>query len=536
MHITSTAAAGAATRLVSGTGLNRRSFMLSSAGLLAAVAVAGPGSAWAQSSADATLKVGMARDFATFDPSVATTSTAIAVNLLVFERLYETSFADRLTRPMLAVGEPEKLSDTLYRVRFVTGHKFHNGEDVTAEDVAFSINRIATEDSPSFYRQFVPFIKLAKAAGDDAVEIELKVATDTLTERLSVVGIVPRSIADGDEEAFGANPVGSGPFRFISASANDRVLLERYDAYVGDAPGLVQSIEMRIITDPAGRIAALNTGEVSLIEEPADLDIEPMRAVPELSVELKPGFLSTFLMFNCSKAPFDDKRVRQALVHAIDRDELVNVALFGNGKVARTLLPEHHPDFRASTNELVYDPDKARALLAEAGYPDGLKIDGRSFVCQTYLTPWNEAAGNLIVSKWRDIGFDIDQNVGGEAIYSNITDGTYDLAIAITDQSWFGWDGPLLYEWFHGAFWSAQLNFFAGESATRIQGLLQGALQAGADVPGILAEVQQILNDEAPMTLMFHRDVPTAWRVADVDGVVPLQTAGLDVRTVSVKA
>ncbi len=517
-----------------GGGMNRRSFMLTSMAAMVGAGILASSRAMAQNGAsDATLVVGMARDFATFDPSVATTSTAIAANLLIFEKLYETSFADRQTRPQLAVGEPEQIDETHYRVKFQTGHVFHNGEPVTAEDVAYSINRIVDPESGSFYQQFIPFIKAATVAADDTVEIELNAATGILTERLSVISIVPRSIQDGDIEGFGAEPIGSGPFRFVSASTNDSVVLERFDDYVGDNPGLVGAVEMRILTDGSARIAALNVGEIKIAEEPSDLDLDGLRSNPEISVGMAPGFLASFLMFNCSKPPFDDKRVRLALMHAINKEELVGVALLGNGTPAQTLLPVDHPAYRAPEEPVSYDPDKARALLAEAGYPDGLKIDGRTFVCQTYQTAWNEAAANLIVSKWREIGFEIEQNVGGEAIYSNIVDGSYDLAIAITDQSWFGWDGTLLYGWFHGEFWSSQLNMFETEAAQEIQGLLDQCLEQGADVPALLASVQTIILSEMPMSLLFHRQVPTAWRADDVDGVRPLQTAGLDVRSVT---
>ncbi|KQU89551.1 hypothetical protein ASD00_27320 [Ensifer sp. Root31] len=515
--------------------MSRRSFMLSSVSALVGAGILASSRADAQEAAsDATLKIGMARDIGSFDPAVAVTSTVIAANLLIFERLYETSYSDRQTRAQLAIGDPEQLGETLYRVKFRTGSVFHNGEPVTAEDVAFSINRIVDAKNGSFYRQFVPFIKTAKPIADNAVEIELLYATDLLKDRLAVVGIAPRSLVQRDLEEFGAKPIGSGPYRMVAASANDQVVLERFDGYKGSTPGLVKKVQLKIITDAAARIAALDVGEVSIVEEPGDLDLDALRSNPEIKVELQPGFLASFVMFNCSKPPFDDKRVRQALMYAIDKDELINVALFGNGKPAKSLLPQHHPLYREPETQYGYNPDKARELLAEAGYADGLKIDGRAFICQTYLTPWNESAANLIVSKWREMGFDVQQNVGGEAIYSNVVNANYDVLIAITDQSWFGWDGSLLYEWFHGAFWSAQLNHFKGEQAQRMQELLQKSMLGDVDRAALLSEVQAIILEETPMSLLFHRDVPTAWRPADIHGVVPLQTASLDVRTISV--
>jgi peptide/nickel transport system substrate-binding protein len=510
--------------------------MLGSLGaLVGAGIVAAPG-VWAQSvDFSEILRVGMARDFATFDPAVAVTSTNIAVNLLVFQRLYETSFADRVTRPMLANGEPDRISDTLYRVSYRTDSMFHNGEPVTGEDVVFSINRLVDEENAYFYRQFVPFIKEARLVEEGLIEIELTYATDLLMDRLSIIGIVPKAIVEQDAEAFGAAPVGSGPFQFVSASANDRVVLSRFEDYVGDTPGLVGQIEMRVIMDPSSRAVALTTGEVSLIEEPSDLDLLNLDASPEIQTELRPGFLSSFIMFNCSKPPFDDKRVRQALMYAIDRNELVDVALFGNGEVADALIPKHHPSYRQPETQYSYDPDRARELLSEAGFADGLTLDGRQLTAQVFTTVWNEAAANLVIAKWRDIGVEFAQNVGGEAIYSNVVDASYDVLIALTDQSYFGWDGPLLYGWFHGPFWSEQLNHFTGEAATELHNLLTASLQKGADRPAILTQMQAIILEEMPMSILFHRDVPTAWRPGDIDGVVPLQTASLDVRQVAKK-
>ncbi|WP_417280574.1 ABC transporter substrate-binding protein [Celeribacter sp.] len=515
---------------------NRRGFLLGSMGALVGTGIiAAPGAIAQAASGTDTLYVGMARDFATFDPAVAVTSTNIATNLLVFERLYETSFADRQTRPMLALGDPERVSDTLYRVAYRTDSVFHTGRSVTGDDVVFSINRLVDEENSYFYRQFIPFIKEARLIEEGLIELELTYPTDILKDRLAVVGIVPKELVEADPEAFGAAPVGSGPFRFVSAAANDRVVLERFNEYIGETPGLVNSIELRIIMDSSSRAIALTTGEVSLIEEPSDLDLLNLEASPEIETAFRPGFLASFIMFNCSKAPFDDKRVRQALMYAIDREELVDVALFGNGNVAKALIPEHHPSYREPETVYTYDPERARSLLAEAGYPEGLVLDGRQLMAQVFTTVWNEAAANLIISKWRDIGIDFSQNVGGEAIYSNVVDGSYDVLIALTDQSYFGWDGPLLYGWFHGPFWSEQLNHFEGEAAERLHELLTESLRAGVDRPAILAEMQSIILEEMPMSILFHRAVPTAWRPDEIEGVAPLETASLDVRLVAKK-
>jgi len=488
------------------------------------------GQAFAQDAGE--IIAAFSRDFATFDPALATTATSIAVNAHVLEPLIEISLSTREYGLGLAAAMPEMVDDTHYRVTLREGATFHDGSPVTAQDVVYSYERTLNPDNNSFFRQFINFIDGVSAIDDRTVEFTLAHPTGLFNERLVVVKIVPMALLEAEgSEQFGLSPVGSGPFTFVEARNNDRVILQRYADYNGPTPGHVDTVEFRIQVDAPSRVAALRSGQVQIIEDPSDRDMPVLEEAEGLSVASLPSFTMQFLMFNCSRPEFADRRVRQALHWALDRDLMTEAAFLGNARKAISYLPEQHPNFVVPEQVYEHDPDRARALLEEAGYGDGM-----SFTLQVFESSWVETSAAILQQNWAAVGVDVDLRVGGESIYDNVFDGSYDAQLALADQSLFGYDAGTLLGWHYGPLWAEQLYYWSGPEKERITALLDQALQASGDEQfELYAQIQNLAAVEVPIAALHHRNTNTAWSSDSLSVFQPIRTLGLDVRSATLR-
>ena len=249
--------------------------MLKGAGAADAIALTPALIRTASAQAGSSIVAAFSRDFGTFDPHLATTATSIAVNAHVLEPLINNSFVTREFGLGLAAALPEQIDDTHYRVRIRPGAVFHDGTPVTAKDVIFSYERVLDPDTNSFFRQFVDFIDKVEAVDDATVDFTVKFPVGLFTERLK---IVPKAAFEAvGTEQFGLQPVGSGPYTFVKALNNNRVILKRFADYNGPTPGSIEDINFRIQLDGPSRVSSLRAGQTQVIEDPADRDMDVLR-------------------------------------------------------------------------------------------------------------------------------------------------------------------------------------------------------------------------------------------------------------------
>src|SRR5690606_4789684 len=295
--------------------VNRRGFLRLVGAMSAATAFTGSlaacsgpastGSAAPSAAAD-TIEAGISYALSTgFDPMTSSGATPVAANMHVFEALFDLDPVTREPYAALAAGEPERADDTTYRVKLRDGATFHDGSPVTAADVVFSFERVLDPANASLMVQFIPFVSGVTAVDDTTVEITLKHAFPLLKERLAVVKVVPRAVVEKDKAAFDAKPVGSGPYKLIEATKEDKIVFERWEQYNGPRPAKVKSMTWRLLSDPSARVTALESGRVAAIEDVPYLDAE--KVAQKFKVEAVQSFGLLFLMFNCAEKPFDDK-------------------------------------------------------------------------------------------------------------------------------------------------------------------------------------------------------------------------------------
>lgn len=473
---------------------------------------------------DLTIEAGISYALSTgFDPLSSSGATPMAANLHIFEGLIELHPATREPYNALAAADPKKVNDTTYQVTIRDGATFHDGTPVTTEDVTFSFTRVMDPANKSLFSQFIPFIQDVKPVDATTVEFTLKYAFPGFGPRISVVKVVPKALAT-DLKAFDAAPVGTGPYKLISAVKDDKIVFEAFAGYNGPKPALAKSMTWLLLSDAAARVTAVQSGRVQAIEDVPYLDIDGLKS--RVKVESVQSFGLMFLMFNCNKAPFNNKLVRQALHYGLDKDAIIKKALFGNAKPASSYFQEGHPDYVKAKNVYGYDAKKAEDLLKEAG------VTNLEFELLTTDTAWVKDVAPLILESWNKIpGVKVTvKSIQSGALYTDrVGAGDYSVVAAPGDPSVFGNDADLLLSWFYsGATWMEKRAYWTTPERTKLQELMdKGSQASGADAKKITGEIVDLVSDELPLYPIFHRQLPSAWDDKKLNGFKPLPTTGM---------
>ncbi|WP_018760918.1 ABC transporter substrate-binding protein [Arthrobacter sp. 135MFCol5.1] len=480
---------------------------------------------------DLTIEAGISYALSTgFDPISSSGATPMAANLHVFEGLVELHPATREPYNALAATDPKMVNPTTYQVAIREGATFHDGTPVTAEDVVFSFTRVMDPANKSLFSQFIPFIQDVKALDAKTVEFTLKYAFPGFGPRISVVKVVPKALtnfpAGSDQlKSFDAKPVGTGPYKLVSAVKDDKIIFEANQAYNGPMPALAKGMTWLLLSDAAARVTAMQSGRVQAIEDVPYLDMQGLKSAA--TVESVQSFGLLFLMFNCSAAPFDNKLVRQALHYGLDKDSIIKKALFGNAKPASSYFQEGHPDYVKAKNVYSYDPNKAADLLKQAG------VSSLEFELLTTDTAWVKDVAPLMLESWNKIpGVKVTlKNLQSGALYTDrVGKGDYKVVAAPGDPSVFGNDADLLLSWFYaGDTWMKNRAYWGStpERAQLVDLMTKAGQSSKDDAKKLTGQIVDLVSEEVPLYPLFHRQLPSAWDAKKLSGFKPLPTTGV---------
>jgi len=303
----------------------------------------------------------------TLDPQAQDDGPERLVNDNIYETLYVRDAEGNL-QPGLAEGLPKQIDPLTWEIVVRDGIKFHNGEPLDAKAVAFSLKRIVDPALKSGQFSYVSTIKDAVAVDDRTVRVTTEKPDPALTARLYWLKIVPPAYAS--DPNFAAHPIGSGPYKLERWDRGEEVVLSANADYWGDKPK-VDEVTFRFIPDASTRLAGLLAGEVDLINNVAP---EFEKQLPKVAkVE---GLELPFIVLNARPgSPLADARVRQALLYGVNREELAEGLFEGNASVASGQLAVPTAfGFNDAIKPYPYDPEKAKALLKEAG-AEGITIN-----------------------------------------------------------------------------------------------------------------------------------------------------------------
>ena len=315
-----------------------------------------------------TITIGMVLEPPNLDP---TAGAAAATDEVVYANIFEglTRFGpDGSVRPALAESWDVADDGKVYTFHLHTGVTFHDGTTFDAEDVKFSLDRARAEDSANAQKALFAGIDTVEVVDPATVKVTLKDPDGNFPFNMAwgdAVIVAPESIAD---EA--THPVGTGPFKFDDWVQGDHIDISRYDGYWG-TPVALSKATFRIISDPTAAFAAMMAGDVDAFPNfPAPETLDQFKADPRFKVIVGSTEGETILAMNNRKPPLDNVKVREAIAHAINRQEIIDGAMFGYGTPIGTHFAPHNPDYEDLTALSAYDPEKSKALLAEAGVSD----------------------------------------------------------------------------------------------------------------------------------------------------------------------
>ncbi len=306
-------------------------------------------------------------DITTLDGSQAPQERSVALLNHIFDPLFVTDENFEIA-PCLATEWEWQDGEKTLKVKLREGVKFHDGSDMTAEDVKFTLD-LLQERGATFSGNY----KDTEILNDYEVLIHLNAPNPALLNILSTAQtcIIPSDAYDPD--AFALNPIGTGPYKFLESAEGDYYTLERFDDYWGE-PAKTKYLTMRIVPEPSQRAILLETGEVDAAYGLSFNDLNRMKDDSNYTIYTSPSMKVILMELNCaSDGPVGNPKVRRAIECAIDKDSIIESLLSGWGEPSKSIVSPYAKDYREMTvNE--YDPELAKKLLAEAGYADGFEL------------------------------------------------------------------------------------------------------------------------------------------------------------------
>ncbi len=352
-------------------------------------------------SANDSITIGMQLEPPHLNP---TAGAAAAIDEVVYANIFEglTRFnPDGSIRPALAKSWDVSEDGLIYTFHLQGGVQFHDGNDFDASDVKFSLDRARAEDSTNAQKALFADIRDVSVIDPMTVQVSLN----------NPNGLFPVNMAWGDAiimdpasaDTAETKPIGTGPFMFKNWAEGDRVEIVKNPDYWGEEVAL-EAATFKFISDPTAAFGALMTGDIDAFPAfPSPETLGQFEADPRFRVIVGSTEGETILSTNNKADHLSDIRVRKAIAHAINRQELIDGAMFGYGTAIGTHFAPHHPDYLDLTGESMHEPELARQILRDAGYDDGLSL-------RLHLPPPSYArrGGEIIASQLRAVGIETE--------------------------------------------------------------------------------------------------------------------------------
>ena len=330
------------------------------------------------------------------NPYAVKTSPLQAAWGSVMEPLIDADYEKRGYRGVLA--ESWQMKGTRLQFNLRKGIRFHDGTPFTSKDVLASFKRILT-DKNSLQAPNLQNVGEMDAPGDHTVVITLKKADANALEDINSRVIMKQSTAEKMGEA-DSRPIGTGPFRFTSWERSGQFVVRRNESYWGEPPKIDEVI-YKSIQEDAARIAALEAGQADIISNIPPHEVGRLKANPRIRIQQVQGLRPIFLVLSPAYKPLENVKVRRAITHAIDRDRIIKHILEGNAYPLSGLLSPQVFGYEPSAKAFSYDPEKAKQLLAEAGFPNGFEID---YYSPTGRYPKDREVAQVIVEQLSKVG------------------------------------------------------------------------------------------------------------------------------------
>jgi peptide/nickel transport system substrate-binding protein len=457
----------------------------------------------------------------TWDPLQTASAFSMAGNLHTYESLVEGDPISRESYAGLAKELPKDVTGTSFKVELRDGAKWHDGQPVTADDVVFTFTRALDPKENVLVRTFLtPWLKEVTKVDDHTVEFTLNQSFPYVLERLQTIKICPKHVFDGKwADAIAGKVVGSGPYKVTEQAPLSFTRFEKFADYNGPRPAVYKTMLWNSIVEAAPRVAKISgakpAAQITENIPPANAD---QLEKDGRTVQFADGGNNLWLMFNTTHAPFDNKLVRQALHHAIDREKMIKVGLKDKGSAGTSFINPKLPESQKAANDLSYDPDKAKDLLRQAG------ITSLSITLSTTNTTLVADCVNVIKEGWDAIGVATTlDSQDTKALFSKLDSG-FDFQVVATTQNaqQFGNDPDLQIRYYYaGAGVAAKYAKWAGPDQQNMMSLLDdatGETDAGKRKQ-TTKKALDVLADQAVVYPLVFTQLGTAWDPKTISGV-----------------
>lgn len=365
------------------------------------------------------LVIGMAAEISTLDPHMHSNIGTANLMLAIFESLLTHDFVTDEIKPGLAesyeVSEDGMTIDMTLRTDF----KFHNGDPVTMEDVLYSMERTM---GSAFQNVFWDAVDNVEAVDDTHLRFNLNQPDNNLPYYIAdFANIVPKAVVEADPDGFARAPIGCGPYKFVNWSQGMQIDMEADPNYPdGEAP--IKNVTWRFITDRSTALVALETGEVDAFMTMNGADFDQIRNTEGLTLKTVSGNNTYYLSLNMEDEVLSNDKVREAICLAIDKQSVIDGAEYGEAKIAdHGFIREGQVGYSDNYKEAERDVERAKALLAEAGYANGLSLELK---CQSSKT----THAQVIQANLKEIGIDAEiVQLENSAFYADLENGEFQM-------------------------------------------------------------------------------------------------------------
>ncbi|MFD0007318.1 ABC transporter substrate-binding protein [Streptomyces sp. NPDC127178] len=459
-----------------------------------------------------------------WDPTQTASAFCMAANNHIYEGLLDTDPISREPYAALATQVPADPNATTWKFTLRAGAKFHDGKPVTADDVVFVFDRILDPKTQTLAKGFfASWLKEVRKIDAQNVELVLKFPFPDGISRLTLAKIVPKHVFSqpgGWEDAIAGKAIGSGPYRQTAHHPKSNTTFEAFADYNGPRKAAFKKMNWLTIVDAAPRVARISgaSAGAQIADNIPYANIGQLEG-GGLTVAGGAGMNNLFLMFNTKHKPFDDVRVRQALHYAIDTGKMIEVALKGHGKPASSFLNEANPSYRRAKSVYDYDPDKAKALLKEAGV-SGLKIE-----ILAVNVSWIVDCLPTVKASWDAIGVKTTLSPQETtAVFTKMDQKQdYQVVAAASNPNQFGLDADLIMHYNYGPenLWM-QYTRWADNSIAKalFKDMDRATREPDAEKKKtIVQDYIDVVAEQAVLYPVVHNELMTAWNPQQLTGI-----------------
>jgi peptide/nickel transport system substrate-binding protein len=458
----------------------------------------------------------------TWDPLQTASAFSMAANLHCYESLVEGDPVTRESFPGLAKALPADITGTSLKFDLRPGAKWHDGQPVTADDVVFTYARaLDAKENVLVHSFFAGWLKEVKKVSDSSVEFVLNFPFPYALLRIQTCKIMPKHVFEGKwADAVSGKVVGSGPYKVTEQAPLSHTAFEKFEDYNGERPAAYQKMLWKSIVDAAPRVAAISgaTPDAQIVENIPAANAEQLRKAGR-TVEFADGGNNLFLLFNTAHPPFDNKLVRQALHYAIDGKKMIDIGLKGAGTDATSFINPKLASSQPAVNDFAYNPDKAKALLQQAG------VNGLSISLSTTNTSLVADCVKVIKEGWDAIGVTTTLDAQDtKALFSKLDAGTDFQVVATTNNpQQFGNDPDLLIRYYY-AEQSLLMKNYARWTNADAQALLRLQDKAASETDetrrtALTKQLLDLISDQAVIYPVVFTQLGTAWDPKAISGV-----------------